>query len=62
MKTKRTPKKTVKKRGRPRKSTKTSKRQSNFLSKYAVNIIGAVGAILALLGLFQAGIVGTVYD
>ncbi|GAA3197572.1 DNA translocase FtsK [Lentilactobacillus kefiri] len=59
MKTKRTPKKTVKKRGRPRKSTKTSKRQSNFLSKYAVNIIGAVGAILALLGLFQAGIVGT---
>ncbi|MEE8824799.1 DNA translocase SpoIIIE [Lentilactobacillus sunkii] len=58
MKTKRTPKKTVKKRGRPRKSSKTTNRQSSFLSKYAINIIGGVCAILALLGLFQAGIVG----
>lgn len=58
MKTKRTPKKTVKKRGRPRKSSKTTNRQSSFLRKYAVNIIGGVCAILALLGLFQAGIVG----
>lgn len=58
MKTKRTPKKTTRKRGRPRKSSKNTK-QSTFLQKYAGNIIGGICAILALLGLFQAGIVGT---
>lgn len=61
MKTKRTKRtkqissKPVKKRGRPRKTGG----QSSFLQKYTVNVIGGVVAILALLGLFQAGIVGT---
>ncbi|MGF2385737.1 DNA translocase FtsK [Lentilactobacillus otakiensis] len=59
MKTKRTPKKTVKKRGRPRKTTTKSNHQSSFLQKYAINVIGGIVAILALLGLLQAGIVGT---
>lgn len=59
MKTKRTPKKTVKKRGRPRKTTTKSNQQSSFLQKYAINVIGGIVAILALLGLLQAGIVGT---
>lgn len=61
MKTKRTKRtkqissKPVKKRGRPRKTGG----QSSFLQKYTVNVIGGVVAILTLLGLFQAGIVGT---
>lgn len=58
MKTKRTKQissKPVKKRGRPRKTGG----QSSFLQKYTVNVIGGVVAILTLLGLFQAGIVGT---
>lgn len=62
MKTKRTKQissKPVKKRGRPRKTTKKTGGQSSFLQKYTVNVIGGVVAILALLGLFQAGIVGT---
>lgn len=65
MKTKRTKRtkqissKPVKKRGRPRKTTKKTGGQSSFLQKYTVNVIGGVVAILALLGLFQAGIVGT---
>lgn len=59
MKTKRTPKKTARKRGRPRKIVNKSNRQSSFLQKYSVNIIGGISAILALLGLLQAGIVGT---
>ncbi|AEB72947.1 DNA translocase FtsK [Lentilactobacillus buchneri] len=57
--TKQTSSKPVKKRGRPRKTTKKTGGQSSFLQKYTVNVIGGVVAILALLGLFQAGIVGT---
>ncbi|GAA2969312.1 FtsK/SpoIIIE family DNA translocase [Lentilactobacillus parakefiri] len=59
MKTKRTRSKSIKKRGRPTKTTKKPSNQSSFLQKYAINLIGGVVAILALLGLFQAGIVGT---
>ncbi|MFT8596001.1 MAG: hypothetical protein ABF735_10930, partial [Lentilactobacillus hilgardii] len=54
MATKRTRKRTTKKRGR---STK-AKKPETFFSKYAVNILGAVVAVWALLGLFHAGIVG----
>lgn len=54
MATKRTRKRTAKKRGRPAKKQESA----DFLSKYAVNIVGIVMAVWALLGLFQAGIVG----
>ncbi|EEI24088.1 DNA translocase FtsK [Lentilactobacillus hilgardii] len=54
MATKRTRKRTTKKRGRPTKA----KKPETFFSKYAVNILGAVVAVWALLGLFHAGIVG----
>lgn len=53
MAAKRTRKRTTKRR-RPAKTQK----QTTFFSKYAVNILGFVTAILALLGLFHAGIVG----
>lgn len=53
MAAKRTRKRTTKRR-RPAKTRK----QTTFFSKYAVNILGFVTAILALLGLFHAGIVG----
>lgn len=46
--------KRITKRRRPAKTQK----QTTFFSKYAVNILGFVTAILALLGLFHAGIVG----
>ncbi|MDM7516420.1 DNA translocase FtsK [Lentilactobacillus sp. TOM.63] len=52
MATKRTRRKTTSK---PR---KTSTKQQGFLAKYSSNLCGAVMAILALLGLFHAGIVG----
>ncbi|MFT8909420.1 MAG: DNA translocase FtsK [Lentilactobacillus diolivorans] len=50
-----TRKRTTRKRGRPRK--KTALNQS-FFSKYAINLIGVIVAILAILGLFHAGILG----
>lgn len=53
MAAKRTRKRTTKR----RQPAKTQK-QTTFFSKYAVNILGFVTAILALLGLFHAGIVG----
>ncbi|MFD1124926.1 DNA translocase FtsK [Lentilactobacillus raoultii] len=54
MATKKTRKRTTKKRGRPTKS----KKSDNFFSKYSINLLGLVVAILALLGLLHAGIVG----
>ncbi|WP_056949591.1 DNA translocase FtsK [Lentilactobacillus kisonensis] len=41
-----------------RKPRKSTKKNQGLLAKYSVNIGGAVAAVLALLGLFHAGIVG----
>ena len=58
MKRKTTSKRPAAKRGRPRKSTRKPASKSSFLDKYSWNIVGGIVAIFALLGLFQAGIVG----